>query len=168
MNIWSLCSYFIAVTIGPFMASHVLDFSHSQTQIFLFVSLPTSLFFCKLTQKKTEDSWNRGGLKVTWDIDIRNTKEAVWGPQHSTRLLYWPRPLGPRSVWWLKGVLWPEYCLWGVSYFYYPTIPFSSVYFLFALFSDEPEVFLPEYSQPAILHAAHFRRVVTFLLARLN
>ena len=33
-------------------------------------------------------------------------------------------------------------------------------FFLFALFSDEPEVFLPKYSQTAILHAAHFRRVV--------
>ena len=30
----------------------------------------------------------------------------------------------------------------------------------FALFSDEPEVFFPKYSQTAILHAAHFRRVV--------
>ena len=49
----------------------------------------------------------------------------------------------------------------SVSYFYYPTIPFSSVYFLFAPFSDDPEVFFPEYSKPAILHAAHFRRVVT-------
>ena len=57
-------------------------------------------------------------------------------------------------------MLWPEYCLRGISYFYYPTILVFSVYFLFALFSDEPEVFLPEYSQPAILHAAHFRRVV--------
>ena len=36
----------------------------------------------------------------------------------------------------------------------------SSVYFLFALFSDEPEVFRPEYSQPAVLHAAHFWRAV--------
>ena len=37
--------------------------------------------------------------------------------------------------------------------------------FLFALFNDQPEVFLSEYSLPAILHAAHFRRVVniTFL-----
>ena len=33
-------------------------------------------------------------------------------------------------------------------------------FFLFALFSDEPEVFLPKYSQTAILHAAHFRRVL--------
>ena len=32
--------------------------------------------------------------------------------------------------------------------------------FLFAVFSDEPEVFLPKYSQTAILHAAHFWRVV--------
>ena len=28
------------------------------------------------------------------------------------------------------------------------------------MFSDEPEVYLPEYSQPAILHAAYFHRVV--------
>ena len=32
--------------------------------------------------------------------------------------------------------------------------------FLLALFSDEPQVFLPKYSQTAILHAAHFQRVV--------
>ena len=34
------------------------------------------------------------------------------------------------------------------------------VFLLFALFSDEPEVILPKYSQTAILHAAHFQRVV--------
>ena len=34
------------------------------------------------------------------------------------------------------------------------------MFFQFALFSDKPEVFLPKYSQTAILHAAHFRRVV--------
>ena len=33
-------------------------------------------------------------------------------------------------------------------------------FFLFALFDDEPEVFLPKNSQTAILHAAHFQRVV--------
>ena len=32
--------------------------------------------------------------------------------------------------------------------------------FLFSLVSDEPEVFLPKYSQTTILHAAHFRWVV--------
>ena len=32
--------------------------------------------------------------------------------------------------------------------------------FFFYLFSDEPDVFLPKYSQTAILHAAHFRLVV--------
>ena len=37
---------------------------------------------------------------------------------------------------------------------------YLSVIFLFALLSDEPEEFLPKYSQTAILHAAHFRRVV--------
>ena len=41
-----------------------------------------------------------------------------------------------------------------------PNYTILCVYFLFALFSDEPEVFLPEYSQTAILNAAHFRRVV--------
>ena len=35
---------------------------------------------------------------------------------------------------------------------------YLSVIFLFALVSDEPEVFLPKYL--AILHAAHFQRVV--------
>ena len=43
--------------------------------------------------------------------------------------------------------------------FLLPNYTIFSVYFLFALFSDEPEEFLPEYSQPAILHAAHFWRV---------
>ena len=37
---------------------------------------------------------------------------------------------------------------------------YFNVFLLFALFSDKPEVFLPKYSQTAILHAAHFRRVV--------
>ena len=42
--------------------------------------------------------------------------------------------------------------------FYYPTIPIYLVcFFLFAPFSD---VFLPKYSQTAILHAAHFQWVV--------
>ena len=36
---------------------------------------------------------------------------------------------------------------------------YFSVLFLFALFSDGPEVFLPKYSQTAILHAAHFQRL---------
>ena len=38
-----------------------------------------------------------------------------------------------------------------------------SVSFLFAQLSDKPEVLLPKYSQTAILHAAHFRRVVKHL-----
>ena len=29
-----------------------------------------------------------------WGINIRNTEEAVWGPQYSPRLSYWPRPIG--------------------------------------------------------------------------
>ena len=47
---------------------------------------------------------------------------------------------------WPRGVLWPEYCLCGVSYFYYPTMIIFSVIFLVALVSDEPEVFLLKYS----------------------
>ena len=42
---------------------------------------------------------------------------------------------------------------------------YFNVYFLFALFSDEPEVFLPKYSQTAIFHAAHFRKVVKALVS---
>ena len=41
---------------------------------------------------------------------------------------------------------------------------YFSAYFLFALFSDEPEVFLPKYSQTAILHAPRFQMVVNVLL----
>ena len=37
---------------------------------------------------------------------------------------------------------------------------YFSVFLLFVLFGDKPEVFLPKYSQTAILHAAHFQRVV--------
>ena len=37
---------------------------------------------------------------------------------------------------------------------------YFSVFSVFPLFSDEPEVFLPKYSQIAILYAAHFRRLV--------
>ena len=38
-----------------------------------------------------------------------------------------------------------------------------SVFLLFALFNDEPEVFFPKYSQTAIVHAAHFPRVENLL-----
>ena len=37
---------------------------------------------------------------------------------------------------------------------------YFNVFFLFTLFSDQPEVFLPKYSQTAILHAPRFQRVV--------
>ena len=55
-----------------------------------------------------------------------------------------------------------EYC--GPStasevFFIFTTQPYQhfSVFFIIALFSDKPEVFLSKYSQTAILHAAHFR-----------
>ena len=37
---------------------------------------------------------------------------------------------------------------------------YFTVFFRFALFIDEPEVFIPEYSHTALLQAAHIRRVV--------
>ena len=37
---------------------------------------------------------------------------------------------------------------------------YFSVFFLFAPFTDKPEVFIPEYSQTATHHAAYFQRVV--------
>ena len=43
---------------------------------------------------------------------------------------------------------------------------YFSVLFLFAPFSDESSVFLPKYSQTAILHAAHFLRVVNSVAKR--
>ena len=70
---------------------------------------------------------------------------------------------GPRVV------LWPSYCLVCVYYFNYTQLlPIFQFFFLFALFSDEPEVFLPKYSQTAILHGAHFRRVLSKIRARLG
>ena len=44
-------------------------------------------------------------------------------------------------------------------YFTTQLCQYFSVFFLFALVSDEPEVFLPKYSPTTILHAAHFWRV---------
>ena len=41
---------------------------------------------------------------------------------------------------------------------------YFSVFFLLALFSDEPEVFLPKYSQTAIVHVATFWRVVNTII----
>ena len=41
-------------------------------------------------------------------------------------------------------------------------------FFLFVIFGDEPEVFLPRYSQTAILHAAHFQRVVKYYMLLLG
>ena len=41
-------------------------------------------------------------------------------------------------------------------------------FFLFAIFGDKPEVFLPRYSQTAILHAAHFQRVVKYYMLLLG
>ena len=41
---------------------------------------------------------------------------------------------------------------------------YFTVFFLFALFSDKPEVFLPEYSVAVILYADHIRRVIMNLV----
>ena len=37
---------------------------------------------------------------------------------------------------------------------------YMSVFLVFVLITEEPEVVLPKYPQTAILHAAHIRRVV--------
>ena len=69
------------------------------------------------------------------------------------------------SVYYPPEVSSMTYCCLGVLRKEYFRLVTTHVYqffcCLFALFSDKPEVFLPEYSQPAILHAAHFQRVVT-------
>ena len=54
--------------------------------------------------------------------NMRNKEGAVWEPQYSPGLSYRPRPIGLHSVYWSRGVLCPEYCLWCVFYLYYPTI----------------------------------------------
>ena len=45
---------------------------------------------------------------------------------------------------------------------------YISVFFLSALFSQKPEEFLRKYSQTAILHAAHFPRVVNVSIGQGN
>ena len=60
--------------------------------------------------------------------------------------------------------MWPEYIASKVFLIFTTELHyFVCVYVLFALFSDEPEVFLPEYSQTEILHAAHSQRVVNLV-----
>ena len=47
------------------------------------------------------------------------------------------------------------------SYFFFKSVQLYQYFcFLFSPFSDEAEIFLPKYSQAAILHSVHFRRVV--------
>ena len=92
---------------------------------------------------------------VDCNTSIRNTEEAVWGSQYSPRLSYLPKPIGPRSgVYCGLSTASEVFLILLTSY----TI-FLCVFLSFALFSDEPEVSLPKYSQTAVLHASHFRRV---------
>ena len=56
-----------------------------------------------------------------------------------------------------------EYCNPSTAsemFLIFTTQLYQFAFFLLALISDEPEIFLPKYSQTAILHAADFRRVV--------
>ena len=39
-------------------------------------------------------------------------------------------------------------------------LPNFTIFIAYFICSEEPQAFLPEYSQPAILHAGHFRWVV--------
>ena len=90
--------------------------------------------------------------------NIRNTEEAVRGPQYSLTLLSIILTKAHRVV--AKGCCGlstaSEVFLIVTTQLY----QYFRVLFLFALFSDELEEILPKYSHKAILHAAHFRSVV--------
>ena len=80
---------------------------------------------CYTSIRSMSLSWGRlqQGLATFLKVlNIRNTEETERGPQYSPRFLYWLRPIGSQSVWWSRGALWPEYYLWGVTCFHYPTI----------------------------------------------
>ena len=48
----------------------------------------------------------------------------------------------------------------STAFFIFTTQLYQYFSVLFALLSDKPEVFLPEYSQTTILHAVHSQRVL--------
>ena len=99
--------------------------------------------------------------KFDISINIRNTEEAVWGPQYSPRLSYWPRPIALRSLWWPRGfiVAWilPLRCilLWLPNYINVYAIILQK----FSHFGKR-EVLQEKYSQPPILPSPHFQWVV--------
>ena len=60
-----------------------------------------------------------------------------------------------------RGVLWPEYCLSCVSCFHYPNnFNINSLEMFYCIGIDKKGVLLHVYSQSAIPHAPHCRRVV--------
>ena len=82
------------------------------------------------------------------DNDIRNTEGGILRPQ------YTPRPLYCSG----QGA----YCALSTNsevFLIFTTRLYQlfRAFFLVMRLSEGPEVFLPEYSQPAIVHAAHFR-----------
>ena len=79
-------------------------------------------------------------------INIRITEEAVRWPQYSSRLLYSQH--NGHGVYYGLSTASEVFLIFTTQLYQY-----FSVFFLSALFSDKPEVFLPKYSQTAILHA---------------
>ena len=122
---------------------------------------------------KTHNKWTK--TKIQSGSKNKKHFGAILGPKYVPRP--WIRPsklrfsgriqdcgpyLGPQtsaSVF-LILVLWPEYCLWGVSYFCYLTIFISVHYNAIFSYTDKREVLQQEYSQPPILPSPHFRWVV--------
>ena len=74
-----------------------------------------------------------------------------------------PSPILPQAIILTKAHIMAKGCIVASEVFLvFTTQLFQhfSPFLLFALFSDEPKVLLSKYSRTAILHAAHFRRVV--------
>ena len=87
----------------------------------------------------------------------KNTEEAVWGPQYCPRLSYRCRSqYDCQKVYWGLSTASEVFLIFATQLYQY----FSFISLFELLYSDEPEVFLPKYSQTAILNAAHFQRVV--------
>ena len=90
---------------------------------------------------------------------IRNTEKAQYSGHNTPLGCYSDQGPYVRGQYYGQG----EYC--GLStasevFLIFTTQLYQVFFFYLNYISDEPEVFLPKYFQAAILHAAHFRRVV--------
>ena len=99
----------------------------------------------------------KNGSRHEERVHIRNTEEAVRGPQYS------PQYNGQGVYCGLSTASESEVFLIFTTQLYQY---FGVFFFIFALFSDDPEATLPKYSQTAIFHAAHFWWVVNNVFSR--